>query len=421
MIHSVIYWFRNDLRLHDNPSLQRAIDTGLPVIPVFIVDDAFMAQHPLGFERLGDYRQKFLYQSIADLSKNIENAGNKLWVFRGDSVSILNLLYNQLNAKAVFVQAEYAFEEQQMEQALASTLNLQLLDGSMLFPPKMVPFGTEKSPFYYTSFKNKVWDLGHLVKPVPIVTNIPFDSSYNPANFVEIFKVPDVPDCGVFNGGEYEGLRRMDSYFTSQAPLQYIETRNQLHGQDFSTWLSPWLANGSLSVQLVWQKLNALNAADEVGKTSIQTIKEQLIWRDYFRFLMMRYGEKLFWLKGLRSSAPTMYNDVETYNKWRLGKTGQPIVDALMNELRQTGFMSNRGRMLVSYYLAKELKVNWQWGAAWFESMLIDYDVYSNSGNWAYQSGRGTDSRVNRRFNLIKQAEKFDADGSFRRKWGSGA
>jgi deoxyribodipyrimidine photo-lyase len=418
MINSVIYWFRNDLRLHDNPSLQRAIETGLPVIPVFIVDDAFMTQHPLGFERMGDYRQKFLYQSIADLSKNIEKTGNKLWVFKGDSVSILNLLYNQLNAKAVFTQAEYAFEEQKMEQALASTLNLQLLDGSMLFPPKMVPFEIEKSPFYYTSFKNKVWDLGHLVKPVPIVTNIPFNSSFNPANFVEIFKVPEVANSGVFNGGESEGLRRMDSYFTSLAPLQYIETRNQLHGQDFSTWLSPWMANGSLSVQLVWQKLNALNATDEVGKISIQTIKEQLIWRDYFRFLMMRYGEKLFWLKGLRSSTPTMYNDMETFNKWRLGKTGQPIVDALMNELRQTGFMSNRGRMLVSYYLAKELKVNWQWGAAWFESMLIDYDVYSNSGNWAYQSGRGTDSRVNRRFNLIKQAEKFDADGSFRRKWG---
>ena len=211
MADSVIYWFRNDLRLHDNPSLQKAIDTGLPVIPVFIVDDAFTTQHPLGFERMGAHRQKFLYQSLTDLSNSIENAGNKLWVFQGDSVSILKKLYKELNAKAVFAQAEYAFEEQQMEQALASTLNLQLLDGSMLFPPKMVPFEIEKSPFYYTSFKNKVWDLGHLVKPAPVVTNIPFNSSFNPANFVEIFKVPEVAISGVFNGGEDRKSTRLNS------------------------------------------------------------------------------------------------------------------------------------------------------------------------------------------------------------------
>jgi deoxyribodipyrimidine photo-lyase len=132
---------------------------------------------------------------------------------------------------------------------------------------------------------------------------------------------------------------------------------------------------------------------------------------------MMRYGDKLFWLKGLRVSEPTMYNDVETFNIWREGRTGQLLVDALMRELKATGFMSNRGRMLVSFYLSKELKVNWQWGAAWFEYLLVDFDVYSNYGNWAYQSGRGTDSRVNRRFNLKKQAEKFDPSGTFVSRW----
>ncbi len=112
-----------------------------------------------------------------------------------------------------------------------------------------------------------------------------------------------------------------------------------------------------------------------------------------------------------------MYNDYEAFEMWKTGKTGQPIIDALMHELNETGFMSNRGRMLVSFYLAKELRVNWQWGAAWFESMLIDYDVYSNYGNWAYQSGRGTDSRVNRKFNLETQTKKFDPRGSFIQKW----
>ena len=112
-----------------------------------------------------------------------------------------------------------------------------------------------------------------------------------------------------------------------------------------------------------------------------------------------------------------MYNDHQAFQLWLEGKTGEPIIDALMRQLKNTGFISNRGRMLVAFYLAKEMKVNWQWGAAWFESMLVDYDVCSNYGNWGYQSGRGTDSRVNRRFNLKKQTEKFDPEGRLRERW----
>ncbi|MFW6371761.1 MAG: FAD-binding domain-containing protein, partial [Bacteroidota bacterium] len=129
------------------------------------------------------------------------------------------------------------------------------------------------------------------------------------------------------------------------------------------------------------------------------------------------YGHKFFTEKGLRKTQLDMYNDHEAFELWRNGNTGQPLIDALMHELMETGFMSNRGRMLVSFYLSKEMKVNWQWGAAWFESALVDYDVYSNYGNWAYQSGRGTDSRVNRRFNLSTQAKKFDSNGAYVQKW----
>jgi deoxyribodipyrimidine photo-lyase len=150
---------------------------------------------------------------------------------------------------------------------------------------------------------------------------------------------------------------------------------------------------------------------------SVQTLMEQLIWRDNFRYLFLRYGSKFFTTKGLRKSPPGMFDDREAFLRWKDGKTGQPLIDSLMRQLAITGFMSNRGRMLVSFFLAKEMKVNWQWGASWFESALLDYDVCSNYGNWAYQSGRGTDSRVNRRFNLEKQAAKFDPDGHFVEKW----
>jgi deoxyribodipyrimidine photo-lyase len=112
-----------------------------------------------------------------------------------------------------------------------------------------------------------------------------------------------------------------------------------------------------------------------------------------------------------------MYNDLEAFNMWKDAKTKHPLIDALMTELRETGFMSNRGRMLAAYYLSKVLKVNWLWGAQWFESQLIDYDVCNNYGNWAYQSGTGTDSRINRSFNLEKQIQKFDPDRKFINRW----
>ncbi len=417
MINPVIYWFRNDLRLHDNPALLQAIESRKPVIPVYIMDDSLLSQHPLGFNRMGEYRKNFLFETLVNLSESIQQAGSCLWIYKGKTSVILRNIYKQINAEAIFAQSEYAPEELGIEQELKPIVNLRLIDGSMLFTPSMVPFYPMQSPFYYTAFKNKVWELGPLVRPVTTVTQIPSLNKLEQLMPKELF-VPTKTNAQLnFKGGETEGLKRLEDYFSTNAPLHYSETRNALHGRDFSSWLAPWLANGGLSVRLVWQQLNKLKPANEAENESVKTLKEQLIWRDYFRYLMMRYGNRLFGLKGLRSSEPLMFNDRETFEKWRLGQTGQPIVDALMNELRHTGFMSNRGRMLVSYYLAKELKVNWQWGAAWFESMLIDYDVYSNFGNWAYQSGRGTDSRVNRRFNLTKQAEKFDADGSFRRKW----
>lgn len=415
---AIIYWFRNDLRLHDNPSLHKALSTGLPVIPVFVFDDKWFGDIPLhNFSRIADHRLKFLYETVLDLSGQIQKADNHLLIFKGDPVSILKKLFIKLEAHAICAQEEYATEELSEQLSLSEQVQLHLTPGSMLFTPNQVPFTVDKSPFYFTAFKNKVEALGDLLITTRSITKIPRQD----LSKMDIPEVFSVPKCGsrLFKGGETAAFKQLESYISSGAPWRYSETRNLLEGDNFSSHLSPWLANGSLSVRTLWQRLSESKKNDKVAQEFIKTLKEQLIWRDYFRYLMMRYGEKLFWFKGLRTSEPTMYNDYDAFNMWREGKTGQPLIDALMRELKATGFMSNRGRMLVSYYLSKELKVNWQWGAAWFEYLLVDFDVYCNYGNWAYQSGRGTDSRVNRRFNLKKQAEKFDPSGTFVSRWGS--
>lgn len=413
----IIYWFRNDLRIHDNPALLEAIKSGSPIVPVYILDDGLLKNHHLGFSKMGRFRYEFLLQSLHELSLRLKAHGSELLFFTGHTASILEKIYRFLNAQSIFAQNERAYEELMLQNQVSSFANLQLIDGSMLVTPQHAPFSIDKSPFYYTAFKNKVWDLANISAPVSDILSVkPFQPIPDELLLMSS-EIPQASNDTKFNGGETAGGNHLTRYIESGAVFSYAETRNQLSGDYFSSHMAPWLANGALSPRIVMQKLNGLILNDEPAVQSVQTIKEQLIWRDYFRYLIMRYGARLFWLSGLRSSTPAMYNDTDSFDKWRQGKTGVDIVDALMNELRSTGFMSNRGRMLVSYYLAKELKVNWQWGAAWFEHLLIDYDVYSNYGNWAYQSGRGTDSRVNRRFNLTKQAEKFDANGDFRAKW----
>ncbi|WP_088655243.1 DASH family cryptochrome [Geofilum rhodophaeum] len=421
----LVFWFRNDLRLHDQPALCVALDSGRPVLPIYIWDARFDEEHPLGFARMGPQRRKFLEESLQALGGQIAERGGRLLVFKGKVVEILQQVLVWSGAEGVVAQREYAWEELIDQAALARVTNLQLVPGSLLFTPDTVPFSVDKSPFYYTAFKNKVLPLGPLVQSLPEAEQYNF---YIPGDLPAVLgrRIMDVDEVVVptyeggvaLVGGESAGRTALKYYLESGAALTYDQTRNYLEGDHFSSRLSPWLANGSLSPRLIWKGLENLRAQNEEEVASLQSLREQLLWRDNFRYLFMRYGGRFFWPKGLRSAPLKMFDDKETFERWRLGETGEELVDALMHELNATGFMSNRGRMLVAYHLSKVLQVNWQWGAAWFENRLVDYEVYNNYGNWAYQSGRGTDSRVNRRFNLQTQAKRFDPDGGFVRRWG---
>ncbi len=292
--------------------------------------------------------------------------------------------------------------------------------GSTLYQPDQVDFPVEKSPFYFTKFKNKITTQPFTPSPGQSGTNIPAITevdwtetfpSFDPESFTKTEKT------NFYKGGESNAHQKMKDYIQSGGALHYSDTRNLFRGDDFSSLLGPWLANGALSPRTFLSELIAQKEKHPEKSENIHPLIEQLIWRDNFRFLFLRYGQKFFPKKGLLKSEHGMYNDREAFEQWRSGKTGQRIIDAFMHELKATGFMSNRGRMLVIFYLSKEMKVNWQWGDAWFESTLLDYDVCSNYGNWAYQSGRGTDSRVNRKFNLLTQAKKYDPDGAYVKQW----
>ncbi len=188
-----------------------------------------------------------------------------------------------------------------------------------------------------------------------------------------------------------------------------------LHWDD-STKFSAWLNQGCLSARTVFHELKRYEAANGANESTYWVVFE-LLWRDYFKFLSRRYEEKIFHPSGLKGSAVKPHSEsAERFEAWKQGKTGNPFIDANMIELRETGWMSNRGRQNVASYLIHSLEVPWTWGAAYFENQLIDYDPDVNWGNWLYLSGKGTDPRA-RVFNPLRQAEQYDPSQEYQRKW----
>jgi len=220
-----------------------------------------------------------------------------------------------------------------------------------------------------------------------------------------------------FKGGESAGLLRLSEYlWKTNAIATYKETRNGLVGKNYSTKFSPWLANGSLSPRRIYHEVKQYEH-NKVANNSTYWVIFELIWRDFFRFISIKYGKRIFYLTGIRDLVLPWKQDQKLFRKWAHGETGVPFVDANMRELLHTGFMSNRGRQNVASFLVKDLKLDWRMGAEWFESLLLDHDPCSNYGNWNYSAGIGCDPREDRKFNVIKQALDYDRDGKFVKLW----
>jgi len=186
-------------------------------------------------------------------------------------------------------------------------------------------------------------------------------------------------------------------------------------GKDYSSKLSAWLANGSISARTIYWEVKRYEKEIGANEDTYWLIFE-LIWRDYFKYISLKHGNKIFQLQGILGKNYDWKFHPKAFQQWTNRQTKEPFVNANMIELQQTGWMSNRGRQNVASFWAKEWEQDWRIAAAYFESMLIDYDVHSNYGNWIYNSGVGNDPR-DRKFNIKRQAEMYDANGAFQKLW----
>mgnify|MGYP006278006497 CR=1 FL=1 len=422
----IIFWFRNDLRLHDQDMLKSLSGQGYSIIPFYCFDDRFFSETDIGFPRTGAFRLKFLLESLYTLKQQLEDLGTGLIIRKGNTAEELLKIHHQTGAKEIYAAREFAWEEKMIEQEIQKTpqLNLSLHEANGLFKESELPFDVDDLPDIFTQFRKKVEKKLNTINRIdsvnafqPLPSNLEVAGEITFADFGLAEPDEDNRAAISFTGGEDAGLRRLNEYiWESGNILTYKKTRNGLLGKDYSTKFSAWLADGSLSPKKVIAEVNRF---EEEHKSNVSTywVKFELLWREYFRWIARKYGARIFFRYGIKNERKNLRKDFSAFERWRLAKTNDDFVNANMQELLQTGYMSNRGRQNVASFLIKDLSVDWRWGATWFESQLIDYDVYSNWGNWMYVAGVGNDPRENRYFNTQKQAERYDADGRYRKIW----
>nr|QDO16307.1 cryptochrome DASH [Lingulodinium polyedra] len=195
---------------------------------------------------------------------------------------------------------------------------------------------------------------------------------------------------------------------------KYFGLRNGMLGEDYSTKLSAHLAHGCISPRRIYHEIRRYEQERTANKSTYWVVFE-LAWRDFFRFFTLKHGNRIFQAGGTVRAAGAWRRDADALRRWKEGRTGWPLVDANMRELASTGFMSNRGRQNVASILALDFGLDWRAGADHFESLLVDYDVSSNWGNWVAAAGL-TGGRVNK-FNVVKQGFDYDPDGEYVRTW----
>ncbi len=417
-----LIWFRNDLRTSDHQGLHQCATSKHPVIGIYCLDVKLFQVNVLGFKNSGQARLNFLIESIANLKSELQKLGSDLLIYQSPAHLAIPKVCKALSIDEVFWQ-ELSGPEEETEARLVQTelkklaIKQHTYWDSTLSTLAQMPFSISDLPPLFTNFKNRVEPSLSPTKPLPKPSHligIPHQISLEELSY---HKVEVSVNWYHLKGGEEEALLRLKAYtWESNAIQQYKETRNGLIGKDYSSKLSPYLALGCISARKVYAEIKEYERLVKSNDSTYWLIYE-LLWRDYFKWVLVKYGSKLFQINGLQNKPHPWNNDKATFEKWRLGNTGQPFIDANMRELLHTGFMSNRGRQNVASYLCKDLGINWLWGAAWFESQLIDYDPSSNYGNWAYQAGVGNDARSDRKFNPVKQAEQYDPNNDYVSFW----
>ena len=418
-----LVWFRNDLRVRDQHSLSQAIAAHDRVIAVYHLPEHWLQPTQWGFKKMERFRAAFLLQTLAQLKKDLAKLNISLWVKVGRWGALLKELQESYNVTAIYGQKEWTQEELDDNAQIPTGIEKHWHYDQFLFHPDDIPMQVADVPEVFTVFRKKYEKHVSVRSALPVPSPMPEEN-----RLTSVPELPTLSSLGYenitvdkrtaipFEGGEKAAWGRLENYFWNTNQLSYYKkTRNGLLGKKYSSKFSIWLAFGSISPVSIYHEVKKYEK--EVTKNdSTYWLIFELIWRDYFKYISKKHGNAIFKLGGLLQKDYTWKTNQKYVQQWIDGATPEPFVNANMRELALTGFMSNRGRQNVASFFAKEWHLDWRIGAAYFEAMLIDYDIHSNYGNWMYNAGVGNDPR-DRKFNVAWQAERYDPNNKYQKTW----
>jgi deoxyribodipyrimidine photo-lyase len=397
----VIHWFRRDLRIDDNIAFIQALSSKLPVLPVFIFDTEIT--DPL---EVNDRRISFIYQALKQLDRELKNLGSGLMVLKGKPVEQFEKLTNEYRILGVYTNQDYdpyaiKRDESVMSLLLKKGIYFHSSKDQVVFEKEEVLKVDGKPYTVFTPYSRK-WksllntQLPEFSKPVrPVFLN----------NLIK-WESPQFPALEEFGFKEQEGMFS-PPVINEQVIKDYHNFRD-IPFFDGTSHLSVHLRFGTISIRKLVATAVSLN----------EVFLNELIWREFFMQILWHYPEVVNRPFKSQYEKIGWVNNIEDFQHWCKGETGYPLVDAGMRELRKTGYMHNRVRMITASFLVKHLLVDWQWGEAWFAEKLMDFELSSNNGNWQWAAGTGCDAAPYFRiFNPISQAQKFDPDSQYIRKW----
>lgn len=391
-----IVWYRNDLRLHDNQALIQAMQHAVEIIPVYVFDERLITgKTSYGFPKLSVQGAQFLIEGVANLRSNLNNLASCLVVAVGKPEEVIFELAKQYESSWVYCNRERTKEEVEVQDQLEKNLwsigqELRYVRGKMLYHTADLPFPISQTPDVFGQFRKEVERFINIRLPL----EAPQSTLPCVTTSVDEGDIPDLEQLGFdpadlhlssskLIGGEDEALRRLQSVIYEDA-LSNEQEDGRMICNEFTSHLSPYLAQGSLSPKKIYAELKTYEADHGENKKTAR-IKSELIWRDFLRLMAKKHLNKIFQPGGISGFIQEDLNsDWDAFNQWKNAETDDDFVNASMIELKSTGWISSVSRRAVANYLVHELKVNWLMGAQYFESQLIDYDPASNYGNWMY-------------------------------------
>jgi deoxyribodipyrimidine photo-lyase len=424
--HPSIVWFRDDLRLSDHPALHAAVQTGAPVICLYVLDETSPALRPPRARPLGGAARWWLAQSLRALDADLRARGARLVLRKGAASAVITELAREVGAAAVFWNDIAIIPYRAVADDVAAGLyRLGIVShsfpGDLLAQPLAIRTKDGRGLRVFTPFWKRVLMLGDPPQPLPAPTALAPAPDIASDALGDWRLEPATPDWAgglreSWTPGEASAQASLKA-FLANAVAGYATDRNR-PDRIGTAKLSPHLRFGEISPRQVWHASRFAAAARPAIAGDVEKFLSELGWREFCRHLLFDLPDLAD--RNLQSAfdAFPWRDDAEALRAWQRGRTGYPIVDAGMRELWHTGVMHNRVRMVVASFLVKHLLIDWRHGEAWFWDTLVDADPGSNPANWQWVAGCGADAAPYFRvFNPILQGEKFDPNGDYVRRW----